>query len=91
MQDYGPPEEVVEAGVFLHPCEGEAVCKLTNEKVRLTILDVSHTHELPSVQDRSLYFIVLQVPYFNAPMYLQNKTQVGKVEEIFGCISDGVS
>ncbi|EIE20563.1 Gar1-domain-containing protein [Coccomyxa subellipsoidea C-169] len=60
-QDYGPPEEVVEAGVFLHPCEGEAVCKLTNEKV----------------------------PYFNAPMYLQNKTQIGKVEEIFGCISDG--
>lgn len=34
---------------------------------------------------------VLQVPYFNAPMYLQNKTQIGKVEEIFGCISDGVS
>lgn len=24
-------------------------------------------------------------------MYLQNKTQIGKVEEIFGCISDGVS
>lgn len=34
VQDYGPPEQVVEAGVFLHPCEGEAVCKLTNEKVR---------------------------------------------------------
>lgn len=33
----------------------------------------------------------LQVPYFNAGMYLQNKTQIGKVEEIFGCISDGVS
>ena len=33
-QDQGPPEEVVEAGVFVHPCEGEAVCKLTNEKVR---------------------------------------------------------
>jgi hypothetical protein len=23
----------VEAGAFSHPCEGEAVCKLTNEKV----------------------------------------------------------
>ena len=34
LQDQGPPEEVTEAGVFLHPCEGEAVCKLTNEKAR---------------------------------------------------------
>lgn len=33
-QDYGPPESVIEAGSFTHPCEGEAVVKLTNEKVR---------------------------------------------------------
>lgn len=44
----GPPEEVVEVGIFSHACEGEAVCKLTNEKV----------------------------PYFNAPIFLENKTQV---------------
>ena len=31
--DYGPPAEVIEAGVFEHPCEGEVVCKLTNDKV----------------------------------------------------------
>lgn len=29
----GPPDTVVEAGEFMHACEGEAVCKLTNEKV----------------------------------------------------------
>jgi H/ACA ribonucleoprotein complex subunit 1 len=29
----------------------------------------------------------LQVPYFNGPIYLENKTQVGKVEEIFGPIN----
>ena len=29
----GPPDSVVEAGSFMHACEGEAVCKLTNEKV----------------------------------------------------------
>lgn len=52
--------EVVEAGLFQHPCEGEAVCKLTN------------TH----------------VPYFNAPIYLHNKTQIGKVDEIFGPINN---
>lgn len=33
LQDQGPPDEVTEAGVFVHACEGEAVCKLTNEKV----------------------------------------------------------
>jgi hypothetical protein len=32
-QDFGPPEHVVEAGTYSHACEGEAVCKLTNEKV----------------------------------------------------------
>jgi H/ACA ribonucleoprotein complex subunit 1 len=48
---------------FLHACEGDAVTKLTNEKV----------------------------PYFNAPIYLQNKTQIGKVDEIFGPINESVS
>ena len=28
-----------------------------------------------------------QVPYFNGPIFLENKTQVGKVEEIFGPIN----
>ncbi|CAL5445339.1 unnamed protein product [Camellia sinensis] len=45
---------------FLHACEGDAVTKLTNEKI----------------------------PYFDAPIYLQNKTQIGKVEEIFGPINE---
>ncbi|KFM27297.1 60S ribosomal protein L10 [Auxenochlorella protothecoides] len=29
-----------------------------------------------------------QIPYFNAPIFLENKTQVGKVEEIFGQINN---
>ncbi|KAK8447897.1 hypothetical protein SEVIR_8G172550v4 [Setaria viridis] len=49
-----------EVSTFLHACEGDAVTKLTNEKV----------------------------PYFNAPIYLQNKTQIGKVDEIFGPINE---
>jgi hypothetical protein len=52
-----------EVSTFLHACEGDAVTKLTIEKV----------------------------PYFNAPIYLQNKTQVGKVDEIFGPINESVS
>lgn len=28
------------------------------------------------------------VPYFNAPIYLENKEQIGKVDEIFGNVKD---
>ncbi|XP_043690795.1 putative H/ACA ribonucleoprotein complex subunit 1-like protein 1 isoform X2 [Telopea speciosissima] len=52
----------VEVASFLHACEGDAVTKLTNEKI----------------------------PYFNAPIYLQNKTQIGKVDEIFGPINESL-
>ena len=31
-----------------------------------------------------------QIPYFNAPIFLENKTQVGKIEEIFGPINKAV-
>ena len=31
------------------------------------------------------------VPYFNAPVFLENKQQIGKVDEIFGPIRDFVS
>ena len=31
------------------------------------------------------------IPYFNAPVYLENKQQIGKVDEIFGPIKDFVS
>lgn len=33
----------------------------------------------------------LQIPYFNAGIFLENKTQIGKVEEIFGSINNSVS
>ncbi|CAN1271828.1 Putative H/ACA ribonucleoprotein complex subunit 1-like protein 1, partial [Linum perenne] len=49
-----------EVSKFVHACEGDAVTKLTNEKI----------------------------PYFNAPIFLQNKTQIGKVDEIFGPINE---
>lgn len=52
-----------EVSTFIHACEGDAVTKLTNEKI----------------------------PFFNAPIYLQNMTQIGKVDEIFGPINESVS
>ena len=35
--------------------------------------------------------IIEKVPYFNAPIYLENKSQIGKVDEIFGPMQDYVS
>ena len=32
-----------------------------------------------------------RVPYFNAPVYLENKQPIGKVDEILGSITDFVS
>lgn len=62
FRDDGPPSEVVEVSSFVHACEGDAVTKLTNEKI----------------------------PFFNAPIYLHNKTQIGKVDEIFGPINESL-
>ncbi|KAH0931698.1 hypothetical protein HID58_008815 [Brassica napus] len=31
-----------------------------------------------------------KIPYFNAPIYLENKTQIGKVDEIFGAINESL-
>ncbi|KAH0899954.1 hypothetical protein HID58_049522 [Brassica napus] len=31
-----------------------------------------------------------KIPYLNAPIYLQHKTQIGKVDEIFGPINESV-
>ena len=39
----------------------------------------------------NMYTCHLQVPYFNAPIFLQNKTQIGRIEEIFGGITNTVS
>ncbi|GCE98157.1 H/ACA snoRNP pseudouridylase subunit [Zygosaccharomyces mellis] len=56
----GPPDTVLEMGQFMHPCEGDIVCKSINTKI----------------------------PYFNAPIYLENKTQVGKVDEVLGPLNE---
>lgn len=32
-----------------------------------------------------------KIPHFNAPIYLQNKEQIGKIEEVMGPITQVVS
>ncbi|OAL54827.1 Gar1-domain-containing protein [Pyrenochaeta sp. DS3sAY3a] len=53
---FGPPDQVIEMGKFVHDVENEMFCESVNTKI----------------------------PYFNAPIYLENKTPVGKVDEILG-------
>lgn len=62
QRDDGPPERVVEIGVFIKQAEEEFLCKATHEKG--------------------------MVPYFNAPIYLENKAKIGRVEEILGPVTD---
>merc|ERR1719272_2145801 len=57
--DEGPPDSVVEAGTFMHDCEGDMVIKSTLDKI----------------------------PYFNAPIYLENIEKIGKIDEILGTIT----
>ncbi len=32
--------------------------------------------------------LIENVPYFNGEVYLENKTQIGKIEEVFGPINE---
>lgn len=42
-----------------------------------------------SCQDDLVCKITIEdVPYFNAPIFLENKEQVGKIDEIFGNLRD---
>ncbi|KXJ90604.1 Gar1/Naf1 RNA binding region-domain-containing protein [Microdochium bolleyi] len=59
QRDFGPPDQILEMGSFMHACEGEMVCESINPKV----------------------------PHFNAQIFLENKTAVGKVDEVLGPIN----
>ncbi|KAI0597140.1 Gar1/Naf1 RNA binding region-domain-containing protein [Biscogniauxia sp. FL1348] len=56
QRDFGPPDQILEMGSFMHACEGEMVCESINPKI----------------------------PQFNAAIFLENKTAVGKVDEVLG-------
>ena len=45
---------------------------------------MSHTCQ----DDLVLKVTQTDVPYFNAPIYLENKQQIGKIDEIFGTLRD---
>ena len=49
----------------------------------------SYTH--PCQEQLVVKCEIEDVPFFNAPIYLDKNTQIGKVDEIFGSIKDYVS
>lgn len=60
-KEEGPPDTVIESGMFVHDCQGEMVYRMTSSA---------------------------QVPKFNAPVYLGNKMEIGRIEEVLGPISE---
>lgn len=46
-------------------------------------MSYSHGRAVPNPHSRPA-----QIPYFNAPIYLESKSDVGKVDEIFGSITE---
>lgn len=42
----------------------------------------------PCINDLVLKVEMEDVPYFNAPVYLENKQSIGKIDEIFGSLHD---
>lgn len=75
FSNYGPPDTVQGKSNLLG--EGEA----NNSEVG------SFMHPVESEMLCSLV-TPTRIPYFNAPIYLENKTQIGKVDEILGPINE---
>lgn len=48
------------------------------------------SHAACHVARRADLPLLRQIPYFNAPIFLENKTQIGKVEEILGSVNNVV-
>lgn len=60
---------------------------ISNMVIYLQVIPVGHmTHTCQD--DLVVKLDIEDVPYFNAPIYLENKEQIGKIDEIFGSIKD---
>lgn len=80
QRDFGPPDTVL--GMF------NILDLLACTHCTLAVLEMgSFVH---AVEDEMLCASLMpdKVPYFNAPIYLQNKSVIGKVDEILGPINE---
>lgn len=102
-RDFGPPDRV-EGKVIDFFCQENSYQPYSAQKNQIFTYYISHTLpcvlflpiEVGEVSHPCQDELVLKcthsrVPYFNAPVYLENKQQVGKIDEILGPITDYVS
>lgn len=80
QQDLGPPEHVV----------GKSISMSKSFLILIDFVEVG-TYLHPCENDLVCKSSIARVPYFNAPIYLENKSQVGKIDEIFGPFNEFVS
>ena len=76
-----------EIGTFIHAVEGEMLCASTMPSKVRSLPCSSY----PARTSATPLTPRLQVPYFNAPIYLPTKAAIGKVDEILGPISPSPS
>lgn len=83
QRDFGPPAEVQGGSKEL---SDEPVGK----EAKLTVRFAEIGAFLHPVESEMLCQLSAptKIPYFNAPIYLENKTQIGKVDEILGPINE---
>lgn len=82
-RDAGPPDTVFGTHLFF----------LRRNNLTYFTFDLRHTEMgtfMHAVEDEMLCSSLMpdKVPYFNAPIYLQNKSVIGKVDEILGPINE---
>jgi len=76
----GPPDQVLGMVLFMYEMEYTNLTELFTEMGTF----------VHAVEDEMFCSSLLpdKVPYFNAPIYLQNKSVIGKVDEILGPINE---
>jgi len=78
----------VDSQVTDHPIPSKVSLSPSPMIIMLTNAEVgSFLHPVESEMLCSLV-TPTRIPYFNAPIYLENKTQIGKVDEILGPINE---
>ena len=77
QQNTGPPEYVMGAWYHLQ-------VRLTVVYNKCTSVTEVGSFLHPCEEDLVCKSSIEKVPYFNAPIYLENRSQIGKVDEIFG-------
>lgn len=87
-QDQGPPAEVL--GAF-HCIALHSQCTMSCWRAHTVVVFLKEMGTFMHAAEGEMVCAstnAAKVPYFNAPIYLQNKSSIGKVDEILGPINE---